>query len=417
MLGIAFCEWRRYGKLRLKRPSLVVLALVAYSAYDFAGGFLLFFDAHPLAVLPLDVERRPIDLIQSALSALSLPYLIWYIQSNNVKVRLPVVAWAFSVSVVQMLAVWLVIQFVFPNAFSNPPRTLWAMLSGKSAQYVRGAGETNYLVLYGTDQAVGGLSRFYAFFHRPETFALFIGVVGILALDIKNRLWSVLLFIASVFLIGLSGTRAVWIAFPVILFTSFWITTGKARRSWLIFALIATMSFVTLSVPPATNLIFNTFTDTATSIAEFRENSTEDRGAAYAGTLERILDNPPNFIFGYVVSGPTVPGTGIEIGSHSFILGSLLYKGGLISTGLFLTFWASLVMWLYRTRISRPACCFLILLLLTITFATMLLSYVAPMAILLSMLLHRPAVKSLSGTLKRNSHLIGLNPKLERSLR
>ncbi len=416
-LGIALCEWWRYRKLRLKRPSLVVLTLFAYYMYQFGGEFLLFFDAHPLAVLPLDAERKPINLIESAFSVFSLPYLIWYIQSNNVRVRLQVVAWAFSVSVVQMLAVWLVVHFVFSNAFYNPPRTLWAVLTGKSIQYVRGNGETNYLLLYGTDQAVGGLSRFYSFFHRPETFALFVGVVGILALDIKNRLWSVLLLVASIFLIGLSGTRAVWIAFPVVLFISFWYTTGKARGSWLLFALIAIMSFVTLSLPPATNLIFNTYTDTATSIANFRENSTEHRGAAYVGTLEKILDNPPNFLFGYVVSGPTVPGTEIEIGSHSFILGSLLYKGGLVSSGLFLTFWASLITWLYRTRMDRPVCCFLILLLLTITFATMLLSYIAPMAILLSMLLRRPAIKSLSGTWKRNSHLIGLNPKLERSLR
>lgn len=400
--GIALYEWFRYGKLRLKPPSLVVVALFAYYTYDFVGGFLLFFDEHPLAALPPDAVRKPIDLVESGFSVFSLPFLVWYIQSKNVRVRLEVVAWAFSVSVLQTLTVWFVVHFVFAEAFYNPPRTLWAVLTGKSTQYVRGVGDTNYLLLYWPlDRAIGGLPRFYGFFHRPESFGLFMGVVGVLAIEIKNRLWSLLLFVASIFLIGLSGTRAVWIAFPVVLLIRLLLTTGKFGGSRLLYALLATVSFVTLSLSPITDLVFNTFTDTATFIAEFRENSTEARGAVYAETLERILDNPVNFVFGHVVNGPPIPGTTIEIGSHSFILGSL-HSGGLVSTGLFITFWVSLIMWLYRTRMGRPACCFLILLLLSITFATMLLSHIAPMAILLSMMLRKPATMK---CLRRNASL------------
>lgn len=392
-LGTALYEWRRYGKIRLKRPSLVVLTLFAYTMYEFGGGLLLFFDAHPLAVLPLDLERRPIDLIQSAYSAISLPAFVWYIQSNNVRVRLPVVAWAFSVSVVQMLAVWVVVHFVFSEAPYNPPRTLLALLTGKGTSYGRGIGDTNYLLLYWpTDNAIGGLPRFYSFFHRPESLAMFVGVVGIFALEIKNRLWSLPLFGASLFLIGLSGTRSVWLAFPVVLLIRYLLLSSKFGGAWLVFTLIATMSFVTLSVPPVTNLVFNTYTDTATAVANFRENSTEARGEVYEGTLERILDNPPNFIFGHVVNGPEIRGGEIEIGSHSFILGSLLYKGGLISTVLFMSYWTSLIMWLYRTRIGRPLCCFLILLFISLTLVTTLFGHIAPMAVLLSIVLRKPAI-------------------------
>lgn len=401
-LGLVLYEWRRYGGLRLKRPSLVVLALFAYYIYEFAGTFLLFFDAHPLAVLPPDVVRQPIDLIESGFSALLLPYLVWYIQSNNVRVRLEVVAWAFSVSVVQMLAVWFVVHFVFAEAPYNPPPTLLGLLTGKSKQYARGIGNASYLVLYWpNDNAIGGLARFYSFFYHPEYFGLFVSVVGILALDIKNRLWSLLLFAASVFLVGLSGTRAVWIAFPVVMVIRLLLVTGKFGGPRLIFTLIAIMSFTTLSLPSITDAVINNYTNTATSVANFRAESTEDRLAGYKETVDRVVDNPVNFLLGHEVAGPrpTALGSGVEIGSHSFILGSLLYKGGLVVTGFFMTFWASLIIWLYRTRMGRPVCCFLILLLLSITFVTMLFGYIAPLAILLSMIIRKPAIKSL----RRNS--------------
>lgn len=392
-LGIILYDWRRYGRLRLKRPSLAVAALFAYYGIAYAGEFLLFFDAHPLAVLPLDAGREPIELFEGAFSVLLLPFLVWYIQSNNIRVRLEVVAWACSVSVVQMLATWFFVQFVFFDSFYNPPRTLLGLLSGKSTQYYRGIGNASYLILYRpNDKAIAGMARFYSFFYHPEYFGLFVGAVSLLALDIKNRLWSLLLFGASVFLIGLSGTRAVWVAFPVVLLISSVFATTKFGGFRFAFTLIAVMSFVILSLSPVTDLILNTSTNTATFISEFRGKSTEARTAAYVETLDRVLDNPVNFIFGHEISGPnpTTLGGGVEIGSHSFILGSLLYKGGLLSTGFFMTFWVSLSMWLYRTRMGRPKCCFLILVLLSITFVTMLLGYVAPMIILLCMVLHRP---------------------------
>lgn len=392
--SIALYEWGRYGKLRLQSPSFIVIVLFASYIYGFINSFLLFFDAHPLAALSLDAVRKPIDLFESALSAFSIPYLFWYIQSNKVRVRLEVVAWAVSVSVIQMLAVWSVVHFVFAEAYYNPPRTLWGILTGKATEYARGTGDSNYLLLYlPMDRAIGGLPRFYSFFHRPESFAVFVGVVGSLALDIKNRIWSLLLFVASVFLIGLSGTRTVWIAFPVVLLVHSLLTTRKFGGSRLLFGLIATASFFILSFPPVTNVVFNAYSNTATSISEFRENSTEVRGQVYQGTLERIIDNPVNFTFGHVVNGPVIPGTDIEIGSHSQLLG-LLYKGGLVSTGIFMTFWISLLVWLYHTRKDRPASSFLIWLLISITLATMLLTHITQMAILLTMMLRKPAAKS-----------------------
>lgn len=400
-VSIALYEWGRYRKLRLKPPSLVVITLFVYYTYGFLNSFLLYFDAHPLAALPLDAVRKPIDLFETALSTFLTPYLFWYIQSNKVRVRLEVVAWAFSISVIQMLAVWSVVHFVFAEAYYNPPRTLWGILTGKATEYERGTTDSNYLLLYlPLDRAFGGLPRFYSFFHRPESFALFVGVVGILALDIKNRIWSLLLFVASVFLLGLSGTRTVWIAFPCVLLVRSLLTTRKVGGSQLLFALIATASFFILSFPPVTDVIFNAYSNTATSISQFRENSTDVRGQVYQGTWERIIDNPINFTFGHVVSGPVVPGTEIEIGSHSHFLG-LLYKGGFISTGLFMAFWISLFVGLYRTRIGRPACSFLIWLLISITLATMLLSPVAQMAILLTMMLHKSEIK----LLRRNGFL------------
>jgi len=394
-VGIAFYEWRRYGAIRLKRPSIVVIALFAYYAYEYVGGLLLFFDAHPLATLPPDTIRQPLDLVQSTTNFF-FPGLIWYIQSNNVRVRLPAVAWACSVSVVQNLAVWLFVHFVMAEATYNAPPTLLGLLTGKTAEYARGIGNASYLVLYWpNDNAFGGMARFYSFFYHPELFGLFVAVIGLLALDIKNRLWSLLLFSSSVFLIGLSGTRAVWVAFPVALVIRFLFVTGRFGGPQLILTLMAVMSFATFSLPPVTNLVLDRYTNTATSVANFRAQSTSDRLAGYQATLEGVLDDPVNFVLGHEVKGPrpTALGAGVEIGSHSFLLGSLLYQGGLFATGLFMTFWASLIMWLYRTRAGRPVCCFLILLFLSITFVTMLLGYIAPLAILLSMVLRNPTKK------------------------
>lgn len=395
---VVIYDWWRYGKLSLKRPSLLVIVTFAYCGYNFLNGFLLFFDAHPLAVLPPGTEKSLVKLAESAYSALLLPYMIWYIQSNNVRVRLPVIAWAFSVSVVQMLAVWFVVHFISGELSYTPPATLLGLLTGKSASYERGIGNASYLILYWPDdRAFGGVPRFYSFFYHPEYFGLFVGVVATLALDLKNRLWSLLLFIASVFLIGLSGTRAVWVAFPVVLIVRFLFVSSKFGGARLIFALIAIMSFVTLSLSPISNLVLKSYTQTSSSVANFRQQSTEDRLAGYKETLKGVVDNPVNFVFGHVVTGdrPTALGAGIEVGSHSFILGSLLYQGGLISTGLFMTFWTLLITWLYRTRRSRPVCCFLILLFLSVTFSTMLFGYIAPLAILLSMMLiHRPAMRT-----------------------
>lgn len=47
-----------------------------------------------------------------------------------------------------------------------------------------------------------------------------------------------------------------------------------------------------------------------------------------------------------------------KVGTHSFYLGSLLYQKGVVGTCIFVTFWLSLITWLYHTRSNRPICIF-----------------------------------------------------------
>lgn len=383
--GVAVYEWWRYGKVRLKRPSLGVIALLAYYAYQCVETYLLYFNVHPLVSLPPDANLRLTGLVESFLNIFALPGLVWYIQSHKVKVRLSVVVWAFSVSVIEMLGAWLFSHFILGNAYYQAPRTVWAILTGKPKLFYRGIGNSNYLNLYWhTDKAIAGLTRHYSFFYHASTFGQYVGLVGTFILEIKDRLRSNLLLAACAFLIGISGTRTIWIAFPLVVFFHLFLSTTKLGGKWFPFALAAIVSFVCLSLPPINEWVIDTSTDTATLIAEFRGNSTEDRAAIYTGSLAGSLENPINFIFGHVVTGEG------GLGTHSFWMGTLLYKGGLINTGMFLTFWFSWLVWLYRTRQNRPTCCFSIWLFFSLIFVTQFFNNIAPLAIPLSMTLYKP---------------------------
>lgn len=390
LAGVVLYEWRRYGGLRLlKRPSLIVIAWFAFNAYYFIDAFLIFFDANP-AIAAADVPRDfiTVNYLIKLLFDFSVPCLAWYIQSNNVRVRLEVVAWAVSASIVQMLVTWLVIQF-FPGAFDNPPRSLYGMLTGKSKDYVDGLGTNNYLLLY--DQT----KRYRFFFGNNQPCAAFLGFAGLLVLDIKNRFWSLLLIVGCAFLLSLSATRSVWLALPAALIIGFLLKSSKVKGAWLVFALLAIVSFSILSVPPVSNFVFNTATGTATAIGDVRGGSTAGRLNVYKQTLQEIPNKP---FFGHKVEGEKVTTTvgndpfGPEVGSHSFILGILLYQGGLVGFGLFVTFWASLIFWFYNTRDSRPATWFSQMLFFSLQLNVTGLQLTMTISILILMMLRKPAL-------------------------
>lgn len=387
-LGIIFYEWRRYGRLTLKRPSWSVIALLAFYGYDYLDTFMVAFDAYWTIDMSSGMVVNPNSLVKS-LFQFSLPFLVWYVQSNNVKVRFEVVAWACSITLIQMLLGWLIFQFAFPEWINNPPRTLYAILTGKS-KFTAGdvGGWGNYLAFYDEERV-----RF--FFGHYQAAAAFTGFVALIAVELKNRVWSFLLIATCIFLIILIGSRSVWLALPPALFIRFFLTLVRLRLTALVFALMAIFSFATLSLPPVTNLIFNHFTDTASSVADARAGSTEARSKVYNATLKRIPDKP---IFGHKVLGPPAlegPVVFVQepprIGSHSFILGDLLYIKGLLGMGIFMTFWASLIVWFYETRRGRPMCWFPILALFTLQSAVTILQFSMIMGTLLCMLIRQPS--------------------------
>lgn len=387
-LGIVVYEWRRHRKLRLKRPSLVVIALFAYIAYGFIDIFLLYFDAYPSIELPPDVVIKPTDVVKLFLELL-LPFTIWYIQSNDVRIRLEVVAWACTVSVVQMLLFWAVIIFIFPTALDPPPLTLYGRLTGKNPVYLDGSGKGNYLMYFDEED-----SRFNFFFTHYHACAAYVGFIGLLAMDIKNRFWSLSLLGACIFLLVVSATRAVWVAFPVVVLIRFLLTTGRVAGAWLLFALLGIASFVTLSLSPVTDLVLNTYTDTTTAVNNVRQESSNTRSEIYKQTLEEI---PDKLLFGHKVEGRSVEGEeGNRLGSHSLILGNL-YKRGLFGSGIFLTYWVSLNLWLYNTRVGRPMCWIPLMLLFSLISTVALFEWTVPLCILACMMLRRPRAKSLSG--------------------
>ncbi|MGL6345114.1 MAG: O-antigen ligase family protein [Waterburya sp.] len=387
-LGIVLYEWLRYGKLSLKRPSWAVIALFAFYAYDSLDTLFVFLDAYPSIDVPSDLVVSANQVIKSFLQ-FSVPFLVWYIQSHNTKVRLEVIAWACSISIIQMFIGWLIFQFAFPSWIDSPPRNLYAILTGKSG-FTPGDvnGWTNYLAFYDEERV-----RF--FFGHYQAAAAFLGFVGLIAVELKNRIWSWLLLAGCVFLLILIGSRSVWLVLPLALMIRCFITLVQWRLTALVFACMAIFSFATLCIAPVTNIIFSTYTDTASAVADARAGSTEARSKVYKATLERIPNRP---IFGHKVEGePAREGPSVfvvnppRIGSHSFILGELLYKKGLLGLGIFVTFWVSLYRWFYETRIARPMCWFPILALFTFQSAVTILQFSMIMCTLLCMLLHQPS--------------------------
>ncbi|MGB7415470.1 MAG: O-antigen ligase family protein, partial [Thermosynechococcaceae cyanobacterium] len=319
--------------------------------------------------------------------------IVWFVQSKNIRVRLNVVAWAFSVLVGLIFLLWLWIYFIGHQGAYNPPQSLFGLLTGKSKLYVNGAGNSNYLIPYRhDDSSLPGLVRFVSFFHGPESFALVTGFVSLLALDLKNRAWSFTLLSSAIVLLLLSGTRSAWIAFAIVFCIWYLIKVGKTGSVIWLCAALAAVTFTVFCVPPVTNLVLGTVQNTAQTTAELRADSTEVRAEIYRQTLDGISNSPESkFWLGHVIEGETVlPGyEPATVGSHSFYLGSLLYRQGIVGTIIFAVFWGSWVQWLYRTKTDRCLASFLIIVLFSVTFCVMAFESTIMPILLISAVIYR----------------------------
>ena len=349
-LGVAVYELRSHKKIRLSRPSLEVIAFILFSFYRTISYALN---------TPVVVPRALIDPILM-LSCGGI--LIWYIQSHNIRVRLQAVAWGFSVLICMMLLWWIFFHFVLSEPYYIPPRTLFALITGKGTyDPSKLGGIGNYLVPYYLDsQGLGGLLRYTFFFPHPTVSSFAIGFAGLIVLDLENRWWSLPIVTICTFLILICQSRNAWLALSIVLAARWLITTGKTGGLAFLLTLFAITSFTTLSLPSVTDWISETYTNTVEAGSNFRKDSTDTRNEIYYKTWNKVVEEP---FLGHGVNGaPVQPGYEFAtIGSESFILGTLLYKSGLLGTGVFLVFFVSLLTRLYKTRRNRPLCCFLML--------------------------------------------------------
>jgi hypothetical protein len=379
LVGIAIHDLFHHGSLRLKRPTLETIALLAFGFYFFINSNL------KTAVLSPSSLGGPISLWISGGLAL------WYIQSNNIRVRPQVMAWAFSISIVQMIVFWLVVHFVLAEPSYTPSRTLFGWLTDKGEQFVSGTGNANYLNPYGpNERGIGGLARFSFFFSHASTCAMLVGFAALLSLDMKNRTWTIGMVLACSFLLFLTQTRSAWLAFPIVLAVRYFSTRSKVA----LFTLISAISFAVLSFPPITDPLFGNYGEAIQATNNLRRDSSEVRSLIYQRTLERI---PEELLLGHGINGPTVlpgfdPG---RIGSHSFYLGTLLYKSGVLGTATFLIFLAALFTWLTKT--DRPICCFLILLFIGLNLLVEEAEIVTMLLVLLCTLLREPEIAPTRG--------------------
>jgi O-Antigen ligase len=350
VIGIAIYELYKYRKIRLSRPNLSVIALIFFSFYQ---SFTYVINSPEIA---------PRILINPPITWGSAGLLLWYIQTNNIRVRLQVVAWAFSFAICMMLGLWLFCHFVLSEPYYIPPRTLYALILDKGNYDPSRSGSVgNFLVPYSlAERGFAGLSRYNFFFPHSTVSSFAIGFAGLIVLDLKNRLWSFPIVIVCGFLIVIAQARNAWLALSLVLLLRLLITSAKTRGLAFILMLFATMSFFTFSLPPMTSYISETYTNAVETTTKFRKESTDDRQKVYIRTWESFLEEP---LVGHGVNGPPVtPGYDFaRIGTESFILGTLLYRSGLIGTLFFLTFFISFLIWLYKTRKNRPLSSFLML--------------------------------------------------------
>lgn len=379
--GIVIYEWYNNKEIRISRPSIAAITIIGYGLYVL---IVRYFYAK-MEGLPLNFHTLMSPINNVIFFGLSL----WYVQDRKIRIRVSVVCWAFTVLIVTMLLTWAVIYIGLNQADYVAPLSIYGVLTGKSGEFTPGDGNSNYLMPYfPNDESIGGMVRYLYFFTGPEALALVMGFVCLLSLDIKNRFWSIFLSLGSIFLLVTSGTRSVWVSLPIVLCFRYLFTAGKIFGPAFVCGLLAIIS-LSISVPDISNAVVDNIMNTAEKTANARADSTEVRGEIYRLTIKGI-ENADNsqFVFGHVFNGEGVlPGyKPAQVGTHSFILGTLLYRGGLVGTMLFVTFWLSLLRWLYQTRYNRPTCLF-VFVLFSLTFITMELEMpVLPITLLCIML-------------------------------
>lgn len=370
LAGLAASELWQFGRIRLKAPRPEVWALFAFGAYVTVN-------------MNLHVEKiTGNSLLSPTLLWIGGALVLWYIQSNDVRVRVQVAIWAIAVLMAEVLAVWLVAHFVIGESSLPIMRSLTGLLLSKQERYVEGLGDTNYLRLFDAEDGTSflGTPRYAAFFGHPEFFAQATAFVFLLGLSGRSP-WPLLLGSAAVVALILDGARSSVAVLIAVLALRMLLTLGKHGGIWALFALIAALSFGALALPPVTEALVTTYERTVDSTNNLRKASTEARSLLYGRTFESLGDAP---IFGHGIPGRTVvPGyEPAKVGSHSFLLGALLYCNGLAGTLLFGIFAVTFMRWLWRTRADRPDCVWWTLLLFMILASVVAFDFTR-MAILL----------------------------------
>ena len=383
-LSVFAYEIKQKGGLSLDSPSWTVGWALAFGFYTVIVGYFY--------LTSNNISFSPRQILGAVESWIAPGFLLWYIQSKGLKVRLQVVAWAFSVIVALMLVVFLVSVLVFQQADYVPLRSIFGFITGKSTEFEHGLGNSNYLIPYfAKDESfIPGLVRYVFFFHGPESLALTSGFVALLALDLKNRTWSLGLFAAAYFVSLLSGTRSVFVSLILVVVLRYVITAGKTFGVALIMTLLASISFATFTLPVTSNLVFDTVDRAVQGVNEARADSSQGRGEIYTETWQRVVNAPDvELMFGHVIPGETVTPTyePAKIGTHSFYLSSLLYRGGVFGTLIFIGYWGTLCWRFCQNQHRQPLCCLLALVLFSLTFCVMELERpVMPLILLCSML-------------------------------
>jgi O-Antigen ligase len=375
---LSFQLWQ--GKsLRFKKPSWLVIS-----------GFLFHIYRSTTAILNTSDDIKPSTWI-GVVAGICFYFIIWFIENNDIRIRVEVIAWAISALVLELLIFWVTAQLILKAPNFVPPRTLISQFLDRAERYVKGDGSSNYLIPYWADDKLpGGFSRFAFFYPVPEDFGIISGSISIFALEIKNRYWRKVLFCIGVFLLFVSGTRMAWIAFSLVLALRYIILVSKTWGISAMFAMIGLSCFLMLSVPQITNTAFDTFTQTTQSTSDFRKDSSEVRKKIYRRTWEEIISesDPDKLILGRGVYGQGVlPGfEPAKVGSHSFLLGTLLYRQGIFGSLIFLFFWASLITKLFLDRERRPIFSMLMVVFMSLTFPTMELTLGHNLLLLLALL-------------------------------
>jgi hypothetical protein len=355
-------------KLDLNKPSLIVIFAFVFGSYTIFSRYIYAID-HGETLKIRDLAGTIDTWYASAL-------IFWYCQNNKIKVRLEVIAWAFSLLLGQILLLWVFILEFLKQSYYIPKQSIFGLLTGKSEEFIPGVGNANFLMPYFPDDSsfIPRLTRCSFFFHGPESLALAACFIALVALELRYPWWRWSLFGGGLFILALSGTRSVIVSLLVIFGLRYFLTIGRKFGMAFLLGLIAAICFATLSVPAITDLAFNSAGDTTASLANARADSTEIRGEIYQRTWNEIAKaSTDNLLFGYVAKGETVlPGYApAQIGSHSFYLSTLLYRSGLLGTAIFAIYWISLGKLFYQQRKVQPICCLLMFCLFSFTFAVM----------------------------------------------